>query len=182
MSRRLPSQHEAAAILARKRTRPAGWTPPAAGRVLAGAIKVLEQRFGRGVDGLAARWREIVGAALARRSEPVKLVRARVGPTALEIRVEGPSAALIQHQAEEIITRVNMFLGPGAVGRLRIIQGPLRGRTAPERPSPHSGRREPGRPLEAAAEHELVESLGPLGEGRLKKALLGLGREVMRRS
>jgi hypothetical protein len=177
--RPLPSHRDAAAILARKRTRPAGWTPPAAGRALATTLKALEQRFGHGLQGLQARWREIVGATLARRSEPVKLVKSGAGPAALEIRVDGPSAALIQHQSGEIIARVNLFLGAGSVGRLRIVQGPLRGpvRAAAARPP---ARRRAG-PLDAAAEDALAQSLSALPDGRLRAALAGLGREVLRR-
>ena len=99
-------------------------------------MKQLEARFGQGVDGLKARWKEIVGEALARRTEPVKLSKPRGGGAAsLELRVEGAAATLIQHQAPDILARVNLFLGEGAVERLRIVQGPLRG-ASPARPRP----------------------------------------------
>lgn len=178
MPRPLPTLREAAAILARRRTRGLGWTPPGAGRALAATMKALDARFGQSIDGLEVRWREIVGVPLARRSEPVKLVKSRVGPTALEIRVEGPSATLIQHQSAEIIERVNMFLGPAAVGRLRIVQGPLKGPVT-QRPAPHTPRHAANRPLDAAAEKALTESLAALPDGSLKQALTKLGRKVM---
>jgi hypothetical protein len=145
-------------------------------------MKALDQRFGQGSDGLAARWREIVGDTLAKHSEPVKLVRTRAGPAALEIRVDGPSAALIQHQCEEIISRVNLFLGADAVGRLRIVQGPLRGSMRAGRNPRPSIHQEFGRPMDAAKEKHLAESLAGLRDGPLKKSLTRLGREVMRRS
>lgn len=180
MVRSLPSAQEAARILAAKRTRPAGRPPPAAGRALTKTIKALDERFGRGADGLKARWTEIVGAALARRTEPIKLVKPRGGGgAALELRVDGPSATLIQHQAPDILSRVNLFLGVDAVTRLRIVQGPLRGFVGRDPPAARARRRKTGT-LDAAAEGALAESLAALPDGRLKRALARLGREVMR--
>ena len=125
--RTLPTAAEAAEILGRKRTRPIRRPPPPIGKSLSKPLKALEERFGTGADGLAARWREIVGEILARRTEPVKLTKPRGGGSAtLEIRVDGPAAALIQHQAPEILSRVNLFLGTGAVAKLRIVQGPVK--------------------------------------------------------
>jgi hypothetical protein len=179
MARPLPSAQEALRILAARRTRPVGRPPPPAGRALTGALKVLDAKFGQGVDGLKARWTEIVGANLARRTEPTKLVAPRGGGGAsLEIRVDGPSATLIQHQAVNILERVNLFLGAGAVVRLRIIQGPLRG-LPPRTASPLSRRRAKG-PLDAAAEQGLADSLVDFPDGPLKSALVRLGREVLR--
>ncbi|MEO8812616.1 MAG: DciA family protein [Caulobacteraceae bacterium] len=182
MARSLPSALDAARILAAKRTRPLRRPPPSAGRALAPALKALRSRFGPNVEGLQARWPEIVGAALAGRTEPVKLTRPRTGEgAALEIRVAGPSAALIQHQAPDVLERVNLFLGSGAVARLRIVQGPLRGAPARgARPAPRV-RRTRG-PLDAAAEEALGQSLAALADGPLKKALARLGREVLRSS
>jgi len=180
MARPLPTAQEAAAILAAKRTRPAPGPPPVAGRALTGTVRALDARFGQGPDALAARWREIVGEAVARRTEPVKLVRPRTGGGAsLEIRVEGPAAALIQHQAQDILARANLFLGAGTVTRLRIVQGPLRGIVRRE-PAAGPPQRHIRAPLDAAAEAELGASLEALPDGRLKQALHALGREVLR--
>jgi hypothetical protein len=141
-------------------------------------MKALESKFGAGAGDLKSRWREIVGESLALRSEPVKLVKSRTGGATLELRVAGPVAALVQHQAPLILDRLNLYLGAGAVARLRIVQGPLNrsavatGAAAPIR------RARP--PLDAAAERQLAEELAATPEGPLKAALLRLGREVMR--
>jgi hypothetical protein len=179
-NRRLPSLQEAQRILAERRTRPAWRAAPTAGRSLHKLIKGLEERFGQGPDVLCARWREIAGELLAARTEPVKLVRSRTGGGAtLEIKVDGPAAALIQHQAPEIMARVNLFLGSGAVAKLRIVQGKV---TAPSGSlSPARTRRLKNQPLDAAAEAELQKSLAAAPDSPLRRSLLKLGREVLRR-
>ncbi len=182
MPRRLPSLPDAQAILAAKRTRPMRRPPPVAGRALNGLIKSLDERFGKGADGLKARWREIAGEFMAARTEPVKLVKGRGGqPGVLEIRVDGPAATLIQHQASDILERVRLVLGADAVGRLRIVQGPVRHKapTAAKGVVAARGRRRTG-PLDAADEARLQAELAKAPEGPLKDALLRLGREVIR--
>jgi len=180
MPRPLPTAEEAVRILRAKRTRPLRRPPPAAGRSLAKMIRALDARFGQGAEGLQARWREIVGEALSRRTEPVRLITPKTGGGAtLELRVEGPSATLIQHQSQEVIDRVNLFLGVGVVARLRIVQAPLRGFKGRE-PLPAPRRRRPMGPLDAADEARLAESLAALPDGALKAALTRLGREVLR--
>jgi len=178
MRRRLPTTEEALAILAAKRTRPQHRPPPPAGRALNKTLRELDARFGQGPGALTARWREIVGPEVARRTEPVKLVKGRNGaPASLEIRVAGPAAAIIQHQAHDILARVNLFLGPDAVQKLRIVQGPLRAAAEPSAAKP----RKRAVPLDAAKEAQLVRELAPAPDGKLKDALLKLGRGVLRR-
>ncbi|HXQ12011.1 MAG TPA: DciA family protein [Caulobacteraceae bacterium] len=177
MPRALPSAAEAAEILSRKRTRPARRPPRAAGARLSGFVRSLDERFGKGPDTLKARWREIVGETLARHTEPAKLSRPRKGAAAvLELKVEGPAAALIQHQAPEILARVNLFLGAGAVERLRVVQGLVRHAPAPKA----LRRRRPG-PLDAAKEAELAAGVACARDEDLKAALIRLGRGVLRR-
>jgi hypothetical protein len=177
MRRQLPTPEEAMRILTAKRTRPLPRPPPPAGRALNKTLKELDTRFGQGPGALVARWREIVGPEIAKRTEPVKLVKGRNGaPSSLEIRVAGPSAAIIQHQAHDILARVNLFLGSEAVQKLRIVQGPLR--PAIEPPAPPRKR---AAPLDAAQEAQLSRDLADAPEGRLKDALTRLGRAVLRR-
>jgi hypothetical protein len=174
--RGLPSTQDALRILAEKRTRPQRRPPPPAGRSLAPLIRELDARFGQGAGALQARWREIVGPEIARRTEPVKLTKGRAGAgSSLEIRVAGPAAAIIQHQAHEILARVNLFLGPEAVQKLRVVQGPLRQQAGPAR----APVRRP-QPLDAAQEAGLAKGLDAAPEGPLKDALLALGRGVLR--
>ncbi|HEY2050903.1 MAG TPA: DciA family protein [Caulobacteraceae bacterium] len=182
MARPLPSAHEAKQILGRLRTRPAPGPPPAAAKALTPTLKQLEARFGQGADGLKVRWKEIVGEGLSRRTEPVKLSKPRGGGAAsLELRVEGAAATLIQHQAPDILARVNLILGEGAVDRLRIVQGPLRGHSS-ARPRP-TFRAGPSldAPLDAAVEQALAKEMAEVPEGALRAALTRLGRAIRRR-
>lgn len=177
MPRRLPTNEEAVEILRSKRTRPAHRPPPPAGRALNAFVKEMDGKFGQGSSALTARWREIVGDEIARRTEPVKLSKGRGSAhSSLEIRVAGPAAAIIQHQAQEILARVNLFLGPEAVQKLRIVQGPLR---RDNQPAPPKARRAP--PLDAAQEASLAAGLAAAPEGKLKQTLMALGRGVLRR-
>jgi len=182
MRRPLPTAAQAPEILARKRTRPVRRPPPVAGKALTAYIRSLETRFGEavgpGVRVLAPRWREIVGEVLGRRTEPVKLVRPRRGGAAsLEVRVDGAGAALIQHQAPDILARVNLILGEGAVDKLRIVQGPIK----PATPAQTALRKRNPGPLDAVIEADLAKGLEKPGNAKLKAALLRLGREVARR-
>lgn len=176
--RTLPTADEALKILSRRRTRPPMRVPPPAGKSLAPLIRELDKKYGQGPGALQARWKEIVGDTLARRTEPVRIIKSRTGEGGtLELRVDGPVASLIQHQAPQITQRLDLLLGKGAVTRLRIVQGPVRvagaAASAPPRP-----RRRP--PLDAAQERDLANSLVDQPEGPLKEALLKLGRGVLR--
>ena len=183
MSRRLPSADEAVRILAAKRTRFAPRQAPHAGRSLSTFIKALDERFGRGPDALTARWREIVGEPLAKHTEPVKLSKPRNGAGGiLELKVDGPLAALIQHQAPDILARVNLVLGAGAVAKLRIVQGVIRRPVAARSAAQAAqARRQRTQPLDAAVEADLEAGLAKAEDERLRTALRRLGREVLRR-
>lgn len=181
MRRSLPTDAEAREILSRRRTRPAPRPAPRAGRALQGLVKGLDDRFGRGAEALEARWREIVGDRLARVTRPQKLTRHRTGPDGekrggtLELRVAGPAALLVQHQSADILQRVNLFLGEGAVDKLRIAQGPVK--PLPDAATP-SRRASAPQPLSAAQEADLAASLSAAPDA-LRGPLERLGRAIL---
>jgi hypothetical protein len=174
--RPLPTAEEAMAILAARKPRPPPRPPPPAGRNLTKLLKELDDHFGRGPAALQARWKEIVGEALAKRSEPVKLTKSKAGGATLDLRVDGPAAAILQHQAGQILQRLNLYLGEGAVARLRIVQGPVRAPVQAAQPK----RRRRAAPLDAAVEAELEKSLEDVRQDDLRAAMTRLGREVLR--
>jgi len=176
MRRPLPTDDEVREILSRRRTRPAPRPAPKAGRALQGLIRELDARLGRGAGALEPRWREIVGERLARVTRPQKLTRGRDGKGGtLELRVAGPAALLVQHQSEEILQRVNLFLGPGSVEKLRIAQGPVK--PLADAPAPPR-RRTVQPPLPASVEAELKAAVEPAPDP-LKGPLERLGRAVL---
>jgi len=176
MRRPLPTDAEVREILSRRRTRPAPRPAPKAGRALQGLIKELDAKFGRGAGALEARWREIVGDRLARVTRPQKLTRGRAGAGgALELRVAGAAALLVQHQSEEILQRVNLFLGAGSVDKLRIAQGPVK--PLSDLPAPPR-RKAAVAPLPAHQEAELKAGVADAADA-LKGPLERLGRAVL---
>ncbi len=101
---------------------------------------VLRKRAGISI-GLIQSWEEIVGARLASRTRPEKLNWPRrmseddpFQPATLVIACEGTAALQLQHEAGEVVARVNAFLGFTAVGRIRIVQKPVA--TEPRAPKP----------------------------------------------
>ena len=176
MPRTLPTDAEVREILSRRRTRPAPRPAPKVGRALQGLIKELDGKFGRGAAALEPRWREIVGDRLARVTRPQKLTKGRGGAGGtLELRVAGPAALLVQHQSEDILQRVNLFLGAGSVDRLRIAQGPVK---PPADIAAPLKRRPPAQPLAAHEEAELKAALDTAPDA-LKGPLERLGRAVL---
>ena len=115
----------------------------------------------------------------ARVTRPQKLTKGKGGqPGVLELRVAGAAALLIQHQSEDILARVNLFLGAGTVDRLRIAQGPV----APLKEAaarPKRSAKPP--PLPAQAEADLASSIASAPDD-LRAALARLGRVALSRS
>jgi hypothetical protein len=176
MRRPLPTDAEAREILSRKRSRPAPRPAPRAGRALQALIKELDGKFGRGASALEPRWREIVGDRLARVTRPQKLTKGRGGAGGtLELRVAGPAALLVQHQAEDILQRVNLFLGAGSVDKLRIAQGPVK---PPPEIAAAPKRRLAAQPLAAHDEAALRAAVADAPDA-LKGPLERLGRAVL---
>lgn len=175
MKRSLPSLEDSLRILRNVRTRRAPKAPPPVKKQVQPLMKSLEARF-EGQDDpahrLQRRWPEIAGEKLAKLCEPVRLIKGRTGG-ALEIRVAGAFAPLIQHQAGTLVDRINLFLGGKPVERLRIVQGPLT--LAPRKVPPPKPA-----PLTAAEDLALQQELSDVGDDKVRAALLKLGRSVMR--
>ncbi len=119
---------------------------------------------------IVTHWEDIVGADLARRSEPMRLVWPRRDDPdsegTLTIRVEGAYALEVQHLAPVVIERVNRYFGWRCVGRIALRQGPV----SPRRPAPTA-------PIEPAPETiaAVERDLGVFEDARLKSALARLG-------
>ncbi|MCP1198204.1 DUF721 domain-containing protein [Notoacmeibacter sp. MSK16QG-6] len=138
---------------------------------------VLRKKTGVSLE-LIEGWEEIAGRRLARLSRPEKIVWPRRSseddpfkPATLVIAAEGYAALAIQHETGELISRVNTFLGYGAIERIKLVQRPV---TVPERRKA----RPTLRSLRCDEEEELTESLAEIESDKLRQALERLGRAV----
>ena len=138
---------------------------------------VMRKRAGMSV-GLVQAWDEIAGPRLARMTRPERIAWPRrlteydpFEPATLIIACEGSAALHVQHEAGEIVGRVNAFLGFAAIGRIKIVQKPVRPAAARIRPRP--------RELAADEKANLAHRLEGIEDAGLRASLERLGRSVI---
>jgi hypothetical protein len=142
------------------------------------AARVIDPAVGKrgfATAELLASWDTIVGARNGAFTQPEKLTFARgqSGGGVLTIRVDGPRAIFLQHEAGQLIARINTFLGFTAVAELRFVQKPL---------SPKARRPEapPQAPIPAQLATALDEAVSTVDGDPLREALRRLGEGVIR--
>lgn len=138
---------------------------------------VMRRRAGVSI-GLVQSWDEIVGVRLAGRTRPEKIQWPRrmsdddpFEPAVLVIACEGAAALHLQHETAEVIGRVNAFLGFPAIGRIRIVQKPVRKVEAPPRPRL--------RALTPPEKARLAATVGDIEDDGLRQALERLGASIL---
>ncbi|MEZ5786695.1 MAG: DciA family protein [Xanthobacteraceae bacterium] len=148
---------------------PRGYARPLAAFVGATLADTFKRR-GFAATEIVTHWEDIVGADIAAHCEPMKIDwphRRERDPSAtatIVLRVEGPAAIEIQHQAAVIIARINQFFGWPAIGRVALRQGPLRRRARRARPTlPASAVDAEARRLTGIVDEDLRTSLARLG-------------------
>jgi hypothetical protein len=144
------------------------------GRILSAMLDPAARRRGFAQASLLADWASVVGPALARRCQPLRVDYApgrRRGGTLL-VQAGGAAAIEVQHAAPQIVERVNTYFGFPAVRQLRLLQMPLHATPSPEPP--------PLRPLPRGAEVALAGDLQGVGDADLREALLALGCTLRR--
>lgn len=125
---------------------------------------------------LIAAWAEIVGIRYADCSRPERIVwpRGKANddkPGTLVVAVQGPRALLLQHETDQIVERVNGFLGYGAIGRIKIVQGSVSPGASTQTTEPLS--------LDAHDLAKLEDALAGVDGAELRAALARLGRGVL---
>jgi hypothetical protein len=150
--------------------------PIALAELVGRVLDPVTARRGFATAELIAVWPEIVGSRYADCSRPERIAWPRGKsnndkPGTLVIAVEGPRALLLQHEADQIVERVNGFLGYGAIGRTKIVQGSVS-------PGPSAQSLEEV-PIEADALAELEHTLGNIDGEDLRSALDRLGRAIL---
>jgi hypothetical protein len=138
---------------------------------------LLRKRAGLSLA-LVQSWEEIAGPQLAARSRPEKMQWPRrvseddpYQPATLVIACEGIAALHIQHETNEIIARVNGFLGFAAIGRIRIVQKPIATGGRPPRPQLRP-------PSEAERKHVSHVTRG-IEDDELRRSLERLGERIL---
>ena len=175
----LPRPREAVAFT---RKRPAGLHGvKAVGSFLPGLTRKAFEKYGFSAATLITDWVRIVGGETAAYTAPERLKwpraierrdddadetsGARAGAT-LILRVDGGRSLDVQHNARQIMERINAYFGYAAVASLRIVQAPVGAAHASPVGMVHS----PAPPLT----HEVAHVADP----RLRDALARLGAEV----
>jgi hypothetical protein len=83
---------------------------------------------------LRADWPAIVGADLARCTEPDALIAGRggkAGAKMLRLKVAGAAALEVQHRSGQIVERVNAYFGHQQIDDIRLLQGAIVRKPAP---------------------------------------------------
>lgn len=119
---------------------------------------------------LALAWAEIVGPQLARQSQPVKLSGGPGRPATLRLRATAAAAFEMQHRSDEILQRINAYLGHAAVARLQFAQGPVGRRRAGASPPPAPPERL----------REIETRAAAIADPALRAALTRLGQAIAR--
>jgi len=142
--------------------------------LVGGAIAGTFRRQGFSSFEIVTRWEEIVGTQIAVVAEPIRMQWTHgpdpeePAPATLVLRVEGPAALEIQHQAGIIIERVNRYLGWQAVAKLAFRQAPLARRNRRSR-----------RPMiDTNLAAEIARNLPGIADDGLRAALGRLGAAI----
>ena len=118
-------------------------------------------------------WREIAGPELSRTTRPERIKWGRrphpgeEAPPGTLVVAAGSAAALrLQHEADQLIERINAMFGYRAIGRITIVQKPVDPPVEPPpAPQPDARTRQRIADTTRPIEHEaLRESLRRLGE------------------
>lgn len=124
-----------------------------------------------GAAHLALAWAEIVGPQLARQSQPVKLSGGPGRPATLRLRATAAAAFEMQHRSDEILLRINAYLGHAGVARLQFVQGPVGKRRASAPPPP---------PAPPERLREIETRAAGIADPALRAALTRLGQAIAR--
>lgn len=155
---------------------PRKYGPIALAELVGRALDPVTARRGFATSELVAGWAEIVGVRYADCSRPERIAWPRGAankeiPGTLVVAVQGPRALFFQHEADQVIERVNAYLGHSAVGTIKIVQQSVPART--------SARASDDSPLDAEDQTKLENTLANIESPDLHSALDRLGRAIL---
>ena len=157
--------------LAARRGQPLAPPPKDVSHAILKALRPILKQTGSPISAVEARWAEIVGPALAKLSQPVKVVRSRKGAV-LVVRARSAAAAKLQHISDIVVERVNLGSGKKITGlRIDHTQStPPRGAAS----APSSDTRN----LSPQQRRNLVDGLKDVESPQVKSALAALGEAM----
>jgi hypothetical protein len=151
----------------------------AIGAYVANMLDPIARARGFAITALLSEWPAVVGEELASFTAPDRVVwprRSEDGEAAspqsawrtdgaiLVLKVDGPRAIELQHRAEQILERVNIYFGYRAIAQLRFLQAPLP-KAKREAPAQAPASVEEPPPAPGLADSGLAKALGRLGAG-----------------
>jgi len=157
----------------------------AVGSYLPGLTRAAFAKYGFSAATLLTDWATIVGADVARYTEPERLKwprqpaiydeteaeeRGRPGAT-LVLRVEAGRALDVQYRGRQLVERINAYFGYRAVAELRLVQAPMALR-------PGAGICKPPQP---AAHRPAPAELAAIADARLRAALEHMAHAIVMR-
>ncbi|KZL18791.1 hypothetical protein PsAD2_02307 [Pseudovibrio axinellae] len=132
---------------------------------------------------LLAAWPELVGKQYHGKVQPGRLVWPRTKsadgepvaePATLLVHSDGPTALFFTHEAPQLRSRINAFLGWNAVGRIKVVQRPAL-KTKKTTPKPL-------RELSEIESRRIEQKVADVSDDRLKAALEKLGKNIVART
>ena len=145
----------------------------------------IRRKRGLAEAALISDWPDIIGAALAAETVPLRIARGAEGTDGtLHIRVSGVLALELQHLQPQVIERINGYFGYRAIGRIALQQSPIRARKPaarrPDAPPSEEDAAALAAQLDGVADDELRQALDALGRGVLgrKQRLAGTARKI----
>ena len=145
-----------------------------------GATKHVLGKRGLTNSRIVTDWALIVGDYLAAQCTP-EGIRYRRGEKiggVLHINAYGVQAMELEYLKPQVIEQVNMHMGYGAVGDIKIIQSTMPNPIKPEQKRP-IGTKNPPRPLSSDEQKSLEASLAGIEDDELKEILQRLGQSVI---
>ena len=133
-----------------QQTRPIRRGPPKASRAAAQVFSKLAQATRFADPGLADNWPSIAGAETAALGRPGRVTGSGPGRTLEVIVRDGAAAAELQMRIDDLLTAVNRYLGPGAIGRITVLQRAGAARKATKSEDKHPADADADNPLGAA--------------------------------
>jgi hypothetical protein len=164
----------------RKAWQKGGNAAKAIGAYVARMLDPIARARGFATTALLSEWPTVVGEELASFTAPDKLVWPRRtedreaasphsawrtdGGATLVIKVDGPRAVELQHRAEQILERVNIYFGYRAIAQLRFLQAPVP-KARNQAPASASLSVEEPSPAAGFADTGLAKAVGRLAAG-----------------